>query len=250
MSSFTEAQKSALSKHVDIYQADPDVRNWEWINRWKLIFDQSKVSLCIQWYSGDRFKIEKHICKVPKNVLIAVSPTFADHCSRDPGLITLTFDIGNMDEISREHHGMAIRQLGVWLDDLCATGGENLQAPTFYSNVALWHVARQLGMGMYLPMDATELVQEAKNNILQPWQITEMLFISSIERNATRPVIPHDDPLLCYLANQLVDLRPHLCASEKDDVENWLWKDENAPLRAATYRLMRKKGILSSERED
>ena len=239
MSSFTEAQKSALSKFVDIYHADPDIRNWKREDIRTLHTDVSKVSLCITWHTEGYIKIEKPICWVPKYLLIAASPTFAEHCSRDPGLIAFTFDVGNMDESFRGEHELAILALDAWFDFLCAAGAEEMRAPTFYSNAALWHIARQLGMGMYLPFNTTELVREAKHNILQPWHITELLYMSSIERNATLPQIPIHDPLVYYLAEQMLVIRPRMRASDKEHMDSWLWRRENAALNGAIIRLRR-----------
>ncbi|KAJ4360789.1 uncharacterized protein N0V89_001356 [Didymosphaeria variabile] len=245
---FSDAQKHALTGFGKPYLTDPDVRNWPLKDRHDLFFSYDLITIFIaaNTSSGTVFG---EICVVSKYTLAAVSQTFAEHLLQNPNIDTFTFDVGRMNNFLRHEHEKALNTLNTWLINLSTPNITDLQAPTFYSEVSLRHIARQLGMSSYLTDRPDTFIHDAQTHILQPWQITELLYASSIEVNAPYPIVMEDDPLLGYLAQKLNETMNLLWAQEREQVHKWLEGEDNKALRTAMRRLREGKWKASRGQE-
>lgn len=141
-----------------------------------------------------------------------------------------------MSQDLRKEHECALTALERWFQNLIMPTNQTLEAPTFYSEIALRHIVRQLGMSAYLPVRSKAFVRDAQKHTLQPWQMTEILYASSIEINALLPIIPVDDPLLLYLAHSMIE-RIRDMPAHKQAMYQWLGEEENKVLGDAIQRL-------------
>ncbi|KAL1600550.1 hypothetical protein SLS60_006936 [Paraconiothyrium brasiliense] len=233
---FTDAQKHALTCFGKPYPTDPDVRNWPIKDRNELFFSYDLITIFMA--ANTAFGIVfGEVCVVSKYALAAVSQTFAEHLLQNPNLDTFTFDVGRMDNLLQQEHEKAINALNTWLINLSTPNITDLQAPTFYSEVSLRHIARQLGMRSYLTDRTDTFIRDAQTHPLQPWQITELLYASSIEVNAPYPIIMEDDPLLGYIVQKMSERKNSLRDHEKEKMNKWLEQEENKALASAMRRL-------------
>lgn len=233
---FTDAQKHVLSSFGKPYPDEPDVRKWPLKDRNELFFSYELITIFVASHTSSISTYDE-VCVVPKLTLAAVSQTFAEHLFQNPNLETFTFDIGRMDKALQQEHKQALDTLNTWLTNLASTTVTDLSAPTFYSEVALRHIARQLRMSVYLADRRDSFIRDAQAHILQPWHITELLYASSIEINARLPIIPEDDTMLEYLAWKMIETTNYLWGYEKKEVHEWLGKKEHEALANAMRRL-------------
>ncbi|KAF2449834.1 hypothetical protein P171DRAFT_440283 [Karstenula rhodostoma CBS 690.94] len=233
---FSDAQKQALAGYGKPFPANADVRRWAFQDRMDLLFSYDLITIFLE-AEASWGPVCSEICVVPKYTLAAVSPIFAEHLLQKPELESFVFDVGHMDKALQEEHRKALNSLNTWLLNLATHTISDLKAPTFYSEISLRHIARQLGMRFYLTDRSHELVCGAQTHTLQPWQITELLYASSVDIDATFPIVMENDPLLGYLARKTVATADLLWGDERNEAYNWLRRKENKALESAMQRL-------------
>ena len=157
---FSDAQKHVLAYYRKLHLSEIDVRKWPVNDRMDFFFSD-ELSLFLMAHG-----VAKCSCAVPKYTLAIVSPTFAEHLLQDPDLHTFTFDVGRMDGPLQKEHDMALNTLNTWLVNLSTPAMTVLQALTFYPEIALRHIARQLGMISYLTDRTDKLIRDAQTHTL------------------------------------------------------------------------------------
>ncbi|KAL5417832.1 hypothetical protein PMIN04_007603 [Paraphaeosphaeria minitans] len=237
---FTDAQRKALASYGKPLPINADVRTWPIQDRTDLLFSSNLITIFMEAQTPCG-SVYNEICALPRYILAAVSPTFANHLLQKPDLESFVFDIGHMDTNLQEEHRKAVETLYTWLTNLSIPLVFDLKAPTFYSEISLRHIARQLGMSFYLTERTDELIHDAQTHILQPWQVTEMLYASSIETNAALPLVMENDPLLGYLAEKMLETTDSMWEGERDKAFKWMRREENIVLLDAVQKLHEKR---------
>jgi hypothetical protein len=233
---FSDAQKQVLTKYGKPHPVNPDVRTWPFQDRHDLFFSYDVITIFLEAQTP-RGEVCSEVCVAPRYALAAVSSTFAEHLMQKPDLDTFMFNVGRMDKTLQQEHERALNTLTTWLTTLATLTISDLKAPTFYAEIALRHIARQLGMNSYLTDCTDDFIHDTQEHTLQPWHITELLYASSIEIDGAFPIIMEDNPLLVYLAQRMVGAMNVLWAQEKEIVYRWLRRDENKALERAIRRL-------------
>lgn len=222
----TDAQKQVLAGHSKPFPARADVRTWSLGHRTELLFSNNLVTIYMK--VGTLFNQQpKELFALPKYALAAVSLIFAAYVLQQPGLDSFIINVGHMDKGLREEYQNALFTLERWVLSLPTDLILDLKAPTFYAELSLRHITRQLGMRFYLPERTEDFVRNAETHTLQPWQITELLYSSSLQKDAEWPVVMENDILLNYLAQRLKATTDSLWGEERDEVFNWLLKKDN-----------------------
>lgn len=232
---FTDIQKQALDGHGKYFPTNADVRTWSFQQRTDILFSFDLITVFLEAEISCG-SVYTEVCVLPRYTLAAVSPTFAEHLLQKPDLEAFVFDVGRMDKNSQEEHQKALKTLNTWLLSLVEPPIYDLKAPTFYSEISLRHIARQLGMSFYLTEGTHELIRGAQTHTLQPWQVTELLYASSVDIDNAFPVITENHPLLRYLAQRMIATTDFLWGNEKTEVYNWLRRKENKALESAMQR--------------
>ncbi|KAK7177418.1 hypothetical protein PSPO01_16533 [Paraphaeosphaeria sporulosa] len=141
---FTAAQKQVLESYGKPFPVNADIRTWPIQHRTDLLFSCNLITIFIEAVTSCD-SVCSEVCVLPKYALAAVSPTFAEHLLQKPNLESLVFDIGRMDNNLQKEHRKAVDTLCIWLMSLATPLIFDLKAPTFYSQISLRHLARQLG---------------------------------------------------------------------------------------------------------
>ncbi|KAJ4304524.1 hypothetical protein N0V90_000050 [Kalmusia sp. IMI 367209] len=243
-------EQDDLSIILFLLDSENDVRKWSLSTRADLLAGGT-VALCLLTRTPPNSNSESeliawtHVAYVPKYALAAISETFWEYWNNSRELNRLIFDVGNMDTALVRQHEVALKTLEEWMYNLCTTAVPDLQAPTFYSEISLRHIARQLHISHLLPARTQQFIVDAQTHTLQPWQITELLFSCSSEPGALIPVIPRNDPLLLFLARKMTNaMKSAVEVPEKrqlDQIMRWLGKEQHMALKDAVEEIKTRK---------